>query len=376
MDRARYDIIDGHNDLPWAMRELCHYDFEIADLSVGVPSIQTDIPRLRAGEVAGQFWSVYVPSTLSGGSAVTATLEQIDFVYRMLERYPREFALALCADDVDRAIQEGRIASMIGIEGGHSIDESLGVLRMMHDLGARYMTLTHNDNVSWADSATDKPVLSGINAFGHDVIHEMNRIGMIVDLSHVSADVMRQAITTTHAPVMFSHSSARAVCDSPRNVPDDVLAMLPDNDGICMVTFVPSFVSGKVRRWYDECREVVIDRGGNPKSFADVDAVAIERADSMPEATIADVCAHIEHIRDVCGIEHVGIGGDFDGSMMMPSGLSDVSGYPRLLDALVERNWSPIELGKLCRGNVLRVLRHVEAIAHSVPIHRPPSATI
>ncbi len=363
MERSRYDVIDGHNDLPWAMRELCRYDFGVADLAAGVPSIQTDIPRLRAGEVSGQFWSVYVPSTLEGGSAVTATLEQIDFVHQMLERYPADFAPATTADDVDLARSQGRIASLIGIEGGHSIDESLAVLRMMYDLGARYMTLTHNDNVPWADSATDEPVLGGINDFGRDVIREMNRIGMIVDLSHVSADVMRQSIATTRASVMFSHSSARAVCDSPRNVPDDVLAMLASNDGICMVTFVPSFVSNDVRRWYQECRETVVERGGNPKSFSEVDAVAIERAESMPQATISDVCAHIEHVRDVAGIDHVGIGGDFDGSLLMPTGLTDVAGYPRLLDALVERKWSTDDLDKLCRANVLRVLRNVEDVA-------------
>ena len=367
MERARYDIVDGHNDLPWAMRELCRYDFARADLATGVPAVQTDIPRLRAGEVAGQFWSVYVPSTMEGGAAVTATLEQIDFVYRMLDRYPTDFALALRGDDVDRARSEGRIASLIGIEGGHSIDESLGVLRTMYQLGARYMTLTHNDNVPWADSATDRPVLGGINSFGRDVINEMNRIGMMVDLSHVSADVMRQAIVTTTAPVIFSHSSARAICDSPRNVPDDVLATIPANGGLCMVTFVPSFVSSRVRTWYEECREIVSTRGGDPKSFTAVDAVAKERADSMPYATIDDVCAHIEHVRDMCGIAHVGIGGDFDGSMMMPSGLTDVSGYPRLLDALVARKWSSREIDLLCRENILRVLRSVEDVAGSAP---------
>lgn len=373
MSRARYDVVDGHNDLPWAMRELCSYDFTIADLAVGVPSVQTDIPRLRAGEVAGQFWSVYVPSTLRGGAAVTATLEQIDFVYQMLDRYPKDFALAVRADDIDRARSQGRIASLIGIEGGHSIDESLGALRMMYDLGARYMTLTHNDNVPWADSATDHPVLGGISDFGRTVILEMNRLGMIVDLSHVSADVMRQAIAMTEAPVMFSHSSARAICDSPRNVPDDVLATIPGNGGICMVTFVPSFVSSKVRRWYEECREIVVERGGNPRSLAAVDAVAIERTDSMPHATIDDVCAHIEHVREVCGIAHVGIGGDHDGSMMMPTGLRDVSGYPRLLDALAARKWSFGDLEMLCRENVIRVLRSVEDVAAASPRHRHPT---
>jgi membrane dipeptidase len=362
-ERPTYDVIDGHNDLPWAMREHCGYDFTKGDLANGIPELQTDILRLRGGEVTGQFWSVYVPSRLQGTKAVTATLEQIDFVYRMIDRYPNDFALALSADDVDEARKVGKIASLIGMEGGHSIDESLGVLRMMYDLGARYMTLTHNDNVPWADSATDVPTLGGMNSFGHGVIQEMNRIGMIVDLSHVSADVMRQAIATTKAPVMFSHSSARALCNVPRNVPDDVLATLTNNGGLCMVTFVPDFISPAVAEWADECKQITRDRGGDPKNFSDVDAVCLERKDSMPRATIDEVCAHIEHVRNVAGIDHVGIGGDYDGTMFMPAGLEDVSGYPRLFDALADRGWSRGELDKLCRTNVLRVLRSAEDVA-------------
>jgi membrane dipeptidase len=345
------------------MRDHCGYNFEVGDLAVGVPQLHTDIPRLRGGEVAGQFWSVYVPSRLQGSAAVTATLEQIDFVYRMIERYPNDFALARTAEDVDRVRAQGRIASLIGMEGGHSIDESLGVLRMMYDLGARYMTLTHNDNVPWADSATDVPALGGINEFGHEVIHEMNRLGMIVDLSHVSPDVMRQAISTTKAPIMFSHSSARALCDVPRNVPDDVLATLPANGGLCMVTFVADFISPQVAEWVGECKQIVRDRGGNAKSFAEVDAVILERAASLPHATIEQVCAHIEHVRDVAGIDHVGLGGDYDGTMLMPEHMDDVSGYPNLFDALTDRGWSQSELDKLAYANVMRVLRSAEDVA-------------
>lgn len=258
-------VIDGHNDLPWAMRVGYDYDFETANLAGHVPGRHTDVPRLRAGGVTGQFWSVYVPSSLTGPVAVATTLEQIDFVHRMAAAYPGDFVLASTADEVEQARRSGRIASMIGMEGGHSIDESLGVLATMYERGARYMTLTHNDNVPWADSATDDAVLGGLSSFGHDVVREMNRLGMIVDLSHVSADVMRQAMVTTSRPVMFSHSSARAVCDVPRNVPDDVLLELSVNGGICMVTFVPEFVSPAVAEWVAESRELIASVGGDPR---------------------------------------------------------------------------------------------------------------
>jgi membrane dipeptidase len=358
-------VIDGHNDLPWAMRMLCDYDLDAVDLSGYVAGLQTDIPRLRQGEVTGQFWSVYVPSTLSGGEAVAQTLEQIDFVYRMVDRYPDDFALAFSASEIETARQQGRIASLIGMEGGHSINESLGVLRMMHDLGARYMTLTHNHNTAWADSATDEPVLNGMSSFGHDVIREMNKLGMLVDLSHVSADVMRQAIAVSKAPVMFSHSSARAICDVPRNVPDDVLTSISSNGGICMVTFVSGFVSRSFARWVAECKEVVGESGGDPRDLGQVDLVMRARAAEDPPraATIDDVVAHLEHMREVSGIEHLGIGGDFDGSTYMPAELEDVSGYPRLFDALTDRNWSRSDLDALRVDNVMRVLRDAEAMS-------------
>jgi membrane dipeptidase len=339
-------VIDGHNDLAWAMRRLCNYDLDAVDLSTSVPSLHTDIPRLRAGGVTGQFWSVYAPSTLSGPEAVTVALEQIDFVRRLIERFPGELAWATSADDVTAARRAGRIASLIGLEGGHCIDGSLAVLRMMYDLGARYMTLTHNHNVAWADSATDQPTLGGLSPFGEDVVREMNRLGMLVDLSHVSAEVMRNALAVTRAPVIFSHSCARALVDSPRNVPDDVLVTLATNGGICMVAFVPDFVSAPFATWYDERERGVV--GVAP-----------------PVVTVDDVADHIDHVRDVAGIQHVGVGGDFDGSRYMPPALNDVSSYPILLATLAARGWARADLELLCSGNILRVLRAAEDVSHA-----------
>ncbi|HET8614958.1 MAG TPA: dipeptidase [Actinomycetales bacterium] len=358
-------IIDGHNDLPWAMRELCGYDLDRVDLTGSVPQLHTDVPRLRAGGVGGQFWSVFVPSSLAGDAAVVATLEQIDFVRRMVARYPDAFALATTADEVEQAAASGRVASLMGVEGGHSIGESLGVLRMMHALGVRYLTLTHNDNVPWADSATDEPVLGGLNDLGEQVVRELNRLGVLVDLSHVSADTMRHALRVTSAPAIFSHSSARAVCDVPRNAPDDVLETLGSNGGVCMVTFVPAFVSQRWARWYEQCRELVAEQGGDPKRFEDLNPLMLKRAetDPPPLVTVDDVVPHVEHVREVAGVEHVGLGGDFDGSAFMPHDLYDVSCYPRLLDALRDRGWSARDLDGLRSGNVLRVLRAAEEVA-------------
>ncbi|MEY4230202.1 MAG: hypothetical protein RLZZ362_1051 [Actinomycetota bacterium] len=355
-------MIDGHNDLPWAMRMLCEYDLDVVDLGQVVPRLHTDIPRLHAGGVTGQFWSVYVPTTLSAAESVVATLEQIEFVHRMVHRFAGDLALARTADEVTRVSAGGRIASLIGIEGGHSIGNSLAVLRMMYDLGARYMTLTHNDNTEWADSATDEPVHGGLAPFGEDVVREMNRLGMLVDLSHVSTEVMRRAIRVSSAPVMFSHSSARAVCDVARNVPDDVLTGLPANGGLCMVTFVPEFVAPDVAEWSDETMRLVALRDGDPRRSSDVRAVARERSAEHPPpvATIDHVVAHLEHVRDVAGIDHVGIGGDFDGTTMVVDGLHDVSCYPALFDRLRRRHWSSADCEKLATTNALRVLRAAE----------------
>ena len=355
-------VFDGHNDLPWAVRDLCGYDLDRADLAAGVPTLQTDIPRLRAGGVGAQFWSVYVPCALRGGAAVTATLEQIDFVRAMVARWPHVFSLATTAAEVEATVAAGRIASLLGMEGGHSIDESLGTLRMMHALGVRYLTLTHNENVPWADSATDEPAAGGLTDFGRRVVAEMNRIGMFVDLSHVSADVMRDALGVTRAPVVFSHSNARAVCDISRNVPDDVLAKLPANGGVCMITFVPMFTTQRHADWYTECLDLTEERGGDRRNFADVFPVVEERyaADPPAPCTAADVADHVEHVRDVAGLEHVGIGGDYDGSTFFPAGMEDVSGYPLLFEELRRRGWSTTEVGMLAHGNVLRAMRGME----------------
>ena len=355
---ADHPLVDGHNDLAWAMRGLCDYDLEAVDLAAGEPRLHTDMPRLRQGGVGGQFWSVYVPSSLQGDSAVTATLEQIDFVYRLAAAFPDHLALADSAADVRTVFGSGRVASLMGMEGGHSINESLGTLRMMRALGVRYMTLAHNDNVPWADSATDDPVLGGLSDFGEEVVHEMNRIGMLVDLSHVSADTMRHAMRVSARPVVFSHSSARALCDVPRNVPDDVLEALAGNDGVCMVTFVPAFVSPAAAAWKHETEQEAVRRGIDPRDLGAMGALMRERAreNPPPEATLADVVRHVEHVREVAGVAHVGVGGDFDGSAFMPVDLADVGAYPRLFAALADRGWSDRDLAALAGGNVLRVL--------------------
>ncbi len=353
---AAQPVVDGHNDLAWEARERVSYDWSRLDVSRRGCPTHTDLPRLRDGGVGAQFWSVFVPADLPGDTAVTATLEQVDAVLAMTARYPADLALATTRADVERAWSQGRIASLLGAEGGHSIASSLGTLRMLHALGVRYLTLTHNDNVPWADSATDEPVLGGLSAFGREVVREMNRLGMLVDLSHVSADTMRDALDVAEAPVLFSHSSARAVCDHPRNVPDDVLERLAGNGGVCMVTFVPAFVSPAVRAWGLEAAEV----GGPPPG-------------PRPVATLDDVVAHCEHVRDVAGARHIGLGGDYDGVDVLPVGLEDVSGYPRLLAALADRGWSDADLAGLAGGNALRVLGAAEERAREIARTRGPS---
>ncbi len=369
---SRSPIIDGHNDLPIALRELVAYDLDSYDVGVRQDRTHTDLVRLREGGVGGQFWSVYVPASMAGTEAVRATLEQVDFVHRMVARYPDRLMLATTAADVELAQEQGRLASLMGAEGGHSIDSSLGVLRSLHRLGVRYMTLTHNDNVPWADSATDVPVHHGLNDFGREVVREMNRIGMLVDLSHVSAETMRDALDTTSAPVIFSHSSARAVCDHVRNVPDDVLSRLPANGGVCMVTFVPAFVSEQCRQWDAEVLEEMRERGENARDWTQHMAAVVARAavDPPPKATVAQVADHVEHVREVAGVEHVGLGGDYDGCEELPVGMEDVTGYPLLIAELAGRGWSDADLAALTRGNTLRVLRESERSAPDV-IARP-----
>ncbi len=371
---AAHPVIDGHNDLLWEARKQVGYDFDRFDVGAGGTPTHTDLPRLVEGGVGGQFWSVYVPTHLAGEAAVTATLEQIDGVHRMVERYADRLALATTADQVEAAWRDGRIASLLGAEGGHSIDCSLGTLRMLFDLGVRYLTLTHNDNTPWADSATDDPGVDGLSAFGVEVVREMNRLGMMVDLSHVAATTMRDALDATAAPVIFSHSSARAVTDHPRNVPDDVLARLSDNGGVCMVTFVPAFVNAECADWALRARDAMRAEGIDRRDPAAEDAFEKRWVQLHPEptATLADVVAHCEHVREVAGIEHIGLGGDYDGVDVLPVDLEDVTGYPRLLAALAERGWSEGDLGRLTSGNILRVMRDVEAAATRIRTERGP----
>lgn len=354
-----HPVIDGHNDLPWAMRELNGYDIDGYRLDERQSKTHTDLVRAREGGLGGQFWSVFVPATLSGESAVTATLEQVDFVLHMIASFPDRLALALSADDVASAIERGRIASLMGAEGGHSIASSLAVLRVLHSLGVRYLTLTHNANVPWADSATDAEVHGGLTAFGRDVVREMNALGMLVDLSHVSVPTMHDALETTRVPVMFSHSSARAVTDHVRNVPDDVLAALATNGGICMVTFVPSFVSTACFEWDLGVIAEMESRGEDRRDWQAhaVAAARYAKRHPAPIATAADVADHVEHVRAVAGVEHVGIGGDFDGTTSLPEGLHDVAGYPALIDELAGRGWSDPDLAALTCENIVRVLR-------------------
>lgn len=363
LDRA--PVIDGHNDLPWAMRDLNHYDLDAYDLSQRQSATHTDLPRLAEGGVGGQFWSVYVPASLAGTTAVAATLEQIDFVHRLVARFPDRLALATSTAEVEEAVGSGRIACLMGAEGGHSIDSSLGVLRSLYALGVRYLTLTHNDNVPWADSATDREVHGGLNEFGRDVVREMNALGMLVDLSHVSPATMRDALDTSAAPVIFSHSSARSVCDHVRNVPDDVLATLAGNGGVCMVAFVPAFVSPQCRDWDLAVLDEMAERGEDRRDWgAHLRAAAqYERDHSRPDATVAQVADHVERVRAVAGVDHVGLGGDYDGCDRLPVGLEDVSAYPRLLVELVERGWSDAELAAVTSGNIRRVLADAEATA-------------
>jgi membrane dipeptidase len=360
---SRFPLIDGHNDLPWVIREKFALDPVKAGLAGRVEGTHTDIPRLVEGGVGGQFWSVYVPSSLAGDAAVTAVFEQVDVVHRMIAAYPDRFQLALTADDVDAAFKAGKVASLLGAEGGHSINNSLGVLRSLHALGVRYMTLTHNDNVGWADSATDEPDCGGLSDFGREVVAEMQRLGMLVDLSHVAVTTMNAALDMASAPVIFSHSSARALTDHPRNVPDDVLARLAVNGGVCMVAFVPFFVSQECTDWFNGLKAFAAGRGLDPDNLEEVFGLlpGWEKDHPMPPATISQVADHIDHIREVAGLAHVGIGADFDGTPTLPAGLHDVSRYPALFHELQRRRWSESDLRALAGANILRTLGDAES---------------
>jgi membrane dipeptidase len=381
---AKTPIIDGHNDLPWEIRDAYDswrkpLDLE-ADTSRLEARLQTDLPRMRKGGVGAQFWSVWIPAEMKGDEAIRVTLEQIDVVHRMVERYPGRMEMASTAADIRRIEKAGRIASLIGVEGGHQIGNSPAALRQYHALGARYMTLTHSKNNDWADSATDDPAHDGMTPFGRAIVREMNRLGMIVDLSHVSAKTMNDALTETKAPVIFSHSSARALMDHPRNVPDDVLKRLPANGGVVMVNYFPGFISNAYRRRSAE-RDAEDARlknlySGQPERRAAALA-AWDLAHPAIDATLAEVADHIEHIVKVAGHDHVGIGSDFDGiSGTAPKGLEGVETYPALLAELARRGWSDGDLAKLAGGNLLRAMERVEAVAAGMKSEPPLIATI
>jgi membrane dipeptidase len=367
-------LVDGHNDLPWALRERQGEQGPIdlakaldIDLAIRQDGLHTDLPKLREGGVGIQFWSVYVPCSFTGSAATAAVLEQIELTYALVNRFSDDLGWAGTADEALSIFQSGKVAGLLGAEGGHCIDDSLAVLRALYRLGVRYMTLTHNDNTSWADSATDEPVHNGLTDFGRQVVEEMNDLGMLVDLSHVSPATMRDALAVSRAPVIFSHSSCRAIADHPRNVPDDVLTTMAAQGGVCMVTFVPAFVSPAFAAWDRELRDAMVAAGRKHADITDRAAFAAEWAleHPKPQVGIADVVAHLEHAREVAGIDHIGLGGDYDGVAVQPDGLADVSSYPALLDALLERGWSEADCVKLAGENALRVLREAERTARN-----------
>jgi membrane dipeptidase len=369
-------VIDGHNDLAWALRESGSPDPASTDIAASLKFTHTDLPRLARGGVGAQFWSVYVPAELQGETAVTTTLEQIDLVRQLVARHPDALEMAFAAADIERIMANGRIASLMGAEGGHSIGNSLGTLRALYVLGVRYMTLTHNLNLPWADSATDQPAAGGLTAFGREVVREMQRLGMLVDLSHVAVTTMSDALDTAEAPVIFSHSSAFALCDHPRNVPDSILTRLTGNGGVCMITFVPAFVSQRCRDWELGLAAEMERQGLDYRDISSRKKVRDGWAAQHPKprATLAEVVAHAEHVREVAGIDHIGVGGDYDGVDALPEGLEDVSRYPALISELLDRSWTEADCGKLTCGNLLRVMRDAEAAALLIEASRPPSA--
>jgi membrane dipeptidase len=381
LERARkilrsVPLIDGHNDLAWEIRQSKTAPMDVAayDLRTRTPG-QTDLERLKAGQVGAQFWSIYVPGEVKDSGYARIQLEQFDIARRFIARYPDRLALALTADDIEREFKRGRVASLLGMEGGHVIENSLGALRAYYDLGARYMTLTHNVTLDWADAALDSVRHDGLTDFGREVVREMNRLGMLVDLSHVSPATMSDALDVTQAPVIFSHSSARALTEHPRNVPDSILQRLPKNGGVVMVTFVPAFVSNEVaqyeKREEEESKRISAEVADTAEVRRRMEAWTA--ANPRPQATLAQVADHIEHIRKVAGVEHVGLGSDFDGITYVPVGLEDVSTFPRLLAELIRRGWSDDDLRKLAGRNLLRVLRATEQTAERLRKERQPS---
>jgi membrane dipeptidase len=359
-------MIDGHNDMPWEIRKQGSSSFDKIDISKPQRKLQTDIPRLRKGGVGAQFWSVWVPvETGYRGEALSTTLEQIDLVKRMIARYPETFELALSTSDIERIHKEGKIASLIGVEGGYSIEESLNTLEKLFNLGARYMTLTHGDSLSWADSATDAPKSNGLSPFGKEVVKKMNDLGMMVDISHVSAKTMHDAIDVSGAPVIFSHSSAQAVADSSRNVPDDVLKRLREKDGVVMVNFFSGFVVPAAAKAYidglDYEREFKKTHG-DEKLVKD-EMTRWKKQHQLPSGTIHDLLDHIDHISKVAGVQYVGIGSDFDGVSVLPKQLEDVSCYPYITQGLMDRGYTEEQIRGILGGNMMRVFRGAEAYA-------------
>jgi len=377
----RTPLIDGHNDLPWALRE--DFKSRVEGLESGTeqrtPPLMTDMQRMRQGRVGGQFWSVYISGTLTGDEAIRVTLEQIDTAHRIIEAYPQHLRFARTADEMVQAHRNGRIGSMLGIEGGRQIGGSMAALRRFYDLGARYMTLTHNQTTEWADAGTDEPKHDGLSPFGLEVVKEMNRLGMLVDLSHVSAATMRDAIAASRAPVIFSHSDVYALNPHPRNVPDDVLRLLPANGGVVMITFVPGFLKQDVWTWsQNRSGEEARLKARYPNSKAEVDSrlKAWDAANPRPPTDVAAVADHIEHAVRVAGFDHVGIGGDLDGIPYTPTGLEGVDDYPNLFAELIRRGWSDANLAKLAGGNILRALRRAEQVAASMRAEPASMATL
>ena len=369
-------LVDGHNDLPWAIREAAAgpRDVERYDLRGAVPG-HTDLARLKRGMVGAQFWSVYIPGEIRDSGYARVQLEQIDIARRIIARYPERLAPAVTAVDIQREFKRGRVASLLGMEGGHAIENSLGALRAYHALGVRYMTLTHNVTLDWADAALDTARHGGLTEFGREVVREMNRLGMLVDLSHVSPASMSDALDVAEAPVIFSHSSARGLVEHGRNVPDSILTRLPKNGGVVMVTFVPDFVSAEVAAWAGAYQAEVARLTAEMSDSVEGRRRLEEwvAANPRPEATLAQVADHMDHVRKTAGIDHVGVGSDFDGIDHVPVGLEDVATFPALFAELVRRGWSDADLRKLAGENMLRVLRRAEEVARRLQRERPPS---
>ncbi|HBE70053.1 MAG TPA: membrane dipeptidase [Planctomycetaceae bacterium] len=364
---SRSYVFDGHNDLPWLIRQEASMSFGNFDIAQRQTDSHTDIPRLREGGVGAQFWSVYVPAhTAESGKSHQMTIEQIQIVKAMVKKYPDTFAFALTTSDIEEARKLNKIASLIGVEGGHSIENSIGKLQRLFELGARYMTLTHSDTLDWADSCSDEAKSGGLSEFGREVVKEMNRLGMLVDISHVSPDTMQDAIDTSSAPVIFSHSSAAGIADHPRNVPDEILRQLPNDGGVVMVNFYSGFVvpesAANTRTMFERGRELRAKYGDDEEAIRKETAIYRRRHPVLP-GTIHDVADHIDHIVKVAGIDHVGIGSDYDGIGTVPKGLEDVASYPNLTQVLVDRGYSESDIHKIMSGNILRVIKAAEAVA-------------